>query len=83
MQAIKQKGHKLLSIMLGIASELAGLAGHNCLWGAQSSAHQQHCLPHAQSLAAPKAGEQHREMLRPTADDNAAAPTEHQYLPSI
>lgn len=35
VQAIEQEGHELLSIMLGIASELAGLAGHDCLGGAQ------------------------------------------------
>ena len=37
VQAIEQEGHELLSIMLGIASELAGLAGHDCLGGAQQS----------------------------------------------
>lgn len=52
VQAIEQEGHELLSIVLGIASELAGLAGHDCL-GEHSSQGWQHCLPNAQSLAAP------------------------------
>lgn len=54
MEAIQKEGHELLGIMLRIARELAGFAGHDCLWQDQRSGlasrvnlatHQRRVLP--------------------------------------